>query len=136
MKRSASLGALFSVLLGLGPAATAQAVTEDAFKLRTGADLVALCTTPPDDPLHASAVHMCHGFAVGTYQTIQAMTTHRKLTPLFCPPEPQPTRNEAIQRFVDWSRQHEEYSNNPPAELIGRYLISHFPCAKNEEESK
>jgi hypothetical protein len=123
--RKSFLAALFAMTLGT----PASAITADAFRMRTGADLVALCTTPADDPLYAAAIHMCHGFGAGTYQTIQAMTRHEKLTPLFCPPETQMTRNDAIRIFVEWAKSNSQYLPDPPVELLGRFLVERFPCA-------
>ena len=127
--RDAIFGWLLLIGIVLGLAARADAVTEDSFKLRTGADLVALCSTPADDPLYGAAIHMCHGFGAGTYQTIQAMTRHDKLEPFFCPPDPPIARNQAFAMFVEWAKANLQYSGDPPAELIGRFLIQKFPCA-------
>src|SRR5262249_32646193 len=88
----------------LAPAAAA-AVTEDNFKLQNGADLVELCAVGEGDPLRTAAIHMCHGFGAGTYQTIQALTSSQKLPRLFCPPDPLPTRHERVAAFVAWARQ-------------------------------
>src|SRR5262249_31696579 len=64
------------VIAVLGVTSPAPAITQDEFRLRSGADVVALCSTPASDPLYTAAVHMCHGFGAGTYQTIMAMTRH------------------------------------------------------------
>ena len=108
----------------------ASAVTQDAFLLRSGADVVALCSTPSDDPLYTAAVHMCHGFGAGTYQTIMAMTRHEKIGRVVCPPEPQPSRNEVVQQFVEWAKQNPSYLTDPAVETVGRFLLTRFPCKK------
>lgn len=114
----------------LALAGDARAVTQDNFRLDTGADLVALCSTPKDDPLFVAAVHMCHGFGVGTYQTIQALTNHEKLEPLLCPPNPPPTRNDELQRFLTWAETNRQRLGERPADVLGRYLVETFPCPK------
>lgn len=128
MSKCVSIAGALAMALAL--TAPAGAVTKESFALRSGADLVALCSTPPDDPLFSAAIHLCHGFGAGTYQTIQAMTHHEKLTPLFCPPTPPPTRNEGLQRFLEWAKRSPQHASDPPAEFLGRFLVETFPCPK------
>jgi hypothetical protein len=113
----------------LGFAATSLAVTAEEFGLRTGADFAALCSTPADDPLYTAAIHMCHGFGAGTYQAILAMTRHEKLEPLFCPPEPAVSRNEAVQMFLEWAKRNPQYLGERPADVIGRFFVQQFKCS-------
>jgi len=115
---------------GLVAAGSAGAVSQEQFQLRDGSDLVALCTVEVGDPLHAQAIHLCHGFAVGTYRTIQAMTHHKDLEPLFCPPDPGPTRNEGVAAFVSWAGKNPEHQGDSPEEYVGRFLIAAFPCSE------
>lgn len=125
--RTAGMRLLLSVAF-LGFAATSPAITTEEFGLRTGADFAALCSTPADDPLHTAAIHMCHGFGAGTYQAILAMTRHEKLAPLFCPPEPAVSRNEAVQMFLEWAKRNPQHMAERPADVIGRFLVQQFPC--------
>ncbi len=129
-----SLRSLLSGLAVTGalaaPVATVHATTTEHFVLRSGADYVALCSTPADDPLYTAAIHFCHGFGVGVYQTMLALTNHEKLTPIVCPPNPAPTRNEGLQRFLAWAKAHPDYLNDPPADVLGRFLVEQFPCPK------
>jgi hypothetical protein len=121
-------GSLLLALLVLGSSATSRATTTDQFTLRSGADLVALCSTPAADPLYTAAIHMCHGFGAGTYQTILAMTRHEKLTPIFCPPEPPIARNEAVGLFLEWAKVNPQYLSERPVDVVARFLIQRFPC--------
>jgi hypothetical protein len=131
MSRSKTVALPMLVALAvLWPAPPARAVTQDAFLLRSGADVVALCSTPADDPLYTAAVHMCHGFGAGTYQTIMAMTRHEKIARVLCPPDPQPSRNEVVQQFVEWAKQNPSSLNEPAVETVGRFLLTRFPCSK------
>jgi hypothetical protein len=118
--------------VSLAAAAPAGAVTEDNFLLRTGGDLVALCSVAPDDPLEVAAIHMCHGFGVGTYQTLVALGESPKVDDILCPPEPRPTRNEAFAMFLVWAKQPENatYLNDSPAALVGRFLVQTWGCKK------
>lgn len=123
------LGVLGIALLGAGPAG---AVTEDNFRLRTGGDLIALCSVAPEDPLQSASIHMCHGFGIGTYQTLVAISSSEKVDAFICPPDPPVTRNEAVANFLAWAKlpQNASYLNDSPAALIGRYLLTTYPCAK------
>ena len=116
------------IVVALPFATASRATTEDQFLLRNGADLVALCSTPTSDPLYGAAIHMCHGFGAGTYQTIQAMGRHEKLDPYFCPPGTQLTRNQGVQMFLDWAKLNPQRLSEPPVEVLARFLIEKFPC--------
>src|SRR5215813_9475233 len=118
---------LFAIAI-LGFTAPAPAITQDEFRLRSGADVVALCSTPASDPLYTAAVHMCHGFGAGTYQTIMAMTHHEKLKPVVCAPDPPPSRNEAVQLFIQWANDNSRYQTEPAVDFVGRFFITQFPC--------
>jgi hypothetical protein len=122
------LGVLGIALLAAG---SAGAVTEDNFRLRTGVDLVELCSVAPDDPLQAASIHMCQGFGVGTYQTLAAISSSDKVDAFFCPPDPPITRNQAFAEFLAWAKlpQNASYLNDSPAALVGRYLLTTYPCA-------
>jgi hypothetical protein len=115
-------------LAALALASPAVAVTADDFLLRSGADVVALCSAPSGDPLYVAAVHMCQGFGTGTYQTIIAMTRHDKIAPLVCQPDPPVSRNEAIRQFLDWASQNPRYLREPAVEVVGRFLVTRYPC--------
>src|SRR5262249_7933187 len=121
--------ALFALMISTGAASTS-AITADEFRLRSGADLVALCSTPAADPLYTAAVHMCHGFGAGTYQTIVAMSRHEGNSPVICPPNPPPTRNETVGRFVDWAKKNPQRMTEPAVEVVARFLVTEFPCAR------
>ena len=112
----------------LGPAAPASAITAEEFRLRSGADIVALCASSAADPLYTAAVHMCHGFGAGTYQTIAALTRHDKLQPIICAPEAAPSRNETVGRFLEWARRNPQYLNEPAVEVMARFFVTEFPC--------
>ncbi|MGR9109040.1 MAG: hypothetical protein ACU843_19170, partial [Gammaproteobacteria bacterium] len=47
---------------------------------------------------------------------------------LLCVPKPYPTRNESIDRFIAWAKQHPEYSSELPVETEFRFLVEIWPC--------
>jgi hypothetical protein len=129
MPRVAFIASGIAALVAL--AAPVGAVTkEEHFKLQSGADLVALCSTATSDRLYPAAIHMCHGFGAGVYQTIQALTSHEKLQPVMCPPSPPPSRNEGIKLFLEWAKRNQDRLAERPADVLGRFLVEQFPCRK------
>lgn len=111
--------------VSLGPVTSVSAITAEEFRLRSGSDLVTLCATPAADPLYTAAVHMCHGFGAGTYQAIAALT---RVQPIICPPEPPPSRNETVGRFLEWAKRNPQSLTEPAVETVGRFFIAEFPC--------
>jgi hypothetical protein len=111
-------------------AQTAASPSETAFLVTTTGDLVRLCGATPNDPTGIAALHFCHGFAVGAYQYHQIAAAAEKKPPLFCEPNPRPSRNEAIASFVSWAKQNPEAMNTPPVEGIFRYLAQRYPCRR------
>lgn len=104
------------------------AVTAEPFQLRSGADLVELCSTPPDDPLRAAAIHFCHGYGTGVFQTLLQLSAARGLDPLFCPASAPLTRNQMFDRFLAWAQNHKAQASEAAVDFVARFLVSEFPC--------
>lgn len=104
------------------------AATPDQFKARTTADLVGLCSAAPADENYVAAIHFCHGFATGAYQYYLSLAAASEANRFVCPPEPPPSRTEAIAGFVTWARQNALAMAEPPVESMFRYLAEHYPC--------
>ncbi len=109
-------------------AQTAPAPTETNFRVATTGDLVRLCEANPAEPTGVAALHFCHGFAVGAYQYHQIATAAENKRPLFCAPNPTPSRNEVIAAFVTWAKQNPQQLSMPPVEGIFHYLAQRYPC--------
>ncbi|CAL1241912.1 Rap1a/Tai family immunity protein [Candidatus Methylocalor cossyra] len=118
---------LLATPLAISPA---YAVTEEDFLVRNAENLVNLCTTPPRDPLHAAAVNFCTGYLVGAYQYHESLNSGPDSHPLVCPPEPKPTRQQAIAEFVTWAQAHPEYRNERPVDVMFRFMAGRWPCKK------
>jgi hypothetical protein len=102
--------------------------SETDFRVTTTGDLVRLCEAAPTDPTGIAALHFCHGFAVGAYQYHQIVAAAEKKPPLFCEPNPRPSRNEAIAGFISWAKQNPKAMDTPPVEGVFRYLAQRYPC--------
>jgi Rap1a immunity proteins len=101
----------------------ASAVTEGDFQVKDTQSLINLCTAPPNDPLYGEAINFCHGYLVGAVH--YDWTTS---APLFCPPDPAPSRNDAIERFITWAKARPQYMKEVPVETEFRFLTETWPC--------
>ena len=106
----------------------ATAVTEKDFEANTARQFVDLCSVSPDDPLYHQAVNFCHGYFEGAYQYYEAMTSGPKGIKFVCVPDPLPSRNDAIDRFIKWAESNPQYMNERPVEAEFRFLMETWPC--------
>jgi len=125
MKTSLIGAALAAILLTSGVRA---AVSPDDFMIRTTGDLVRLCSADPTDPSYAAAIHFCHGFGAGVYQTEQLHQAASRAAPLYCTPNPPPTRNEAVAGFITWAKASPAVADELPAAGVLHYLMQTYPC--------
>ena len=107
---------------------SAGAVSESDFKADTTEQIVNLCTVGAEDPLYHQAVNFCHGYLVGAYDYYEAAHSGPKAFRLVCLPDPQPSRNEAIQMFIEWVKAHPQYMKGNPVETEFRFLMEKWPC--------
>ncbi|MGY6277271.1 Rap1a/Tai family immunity protein [Methylomonas sp. MgM2] len=105
-------------------------VTEQDFVATTTQNLINLCTASPQDPNYQKAIHFCQGYLVGAVHFHLSETAGKPQYQLFCFPEPRPTRNEAIDQFIAWAKQHPEYMNESPVDTEFRFLTETWPCVK------
>jgi Rap1a immunity proteins len=108
----------------------AEAVVSDNFRLRSTADLVEICSAPPNDSMHAAAISFCQGFAVGAFHYYLASVSGPEGKPFVCLPDPPPSRTEGMQMFVVWARENAQYMGEPPVETLFRWLVAKWPCPK------
>jgi hypothetical protein len=111
-----------SVFLTLPASVLAGAASENDFKADTTEQIVNLCTVDPADPLYHQAVNFCHGYLVGAYDYYEAAHSGPKAFRLVCLPDPLPSRNEAIQMFIEWAKAHPQYMGENPVETEFRFL--------------
>jgi len=117
---------LLSVLL-IQPG-LASAVSEEDFKAGTTEQIINLCTAKPDDPLYQQAVNFCHGYLVGAYDYYTAAHSGSEAFKLVCLPEPTPSRNDAIEMFIEWTLAHPQYMQDNAVETEFRFLMEKWPC--------
>ncbi len=107
-----------------------QAVTQDNFLVRNTQDIIELCTVSPSDPLYVAATHFCQGYLVGAYHYQEAFYSGPEFSPLVCPPEPKPSRNQAIEQFIEWAKAHPEYAKERAVDTAMRFAVERWPCNK------
>jgi hypothetical protein len=108
-----------------GSAAPAPAATQGEFAVRSTQDLVDLCSAPEGDPMHTAALHFCEGFTVGAVQYYQASDTNMRLV---CLPQPMPTRDEEVMKFIAWAHANPQYMNDRAVDGLFRFLSATWPC--------
>lgn len=131
------LAAPLAALLTAGLAAAAFAQTSGnpsadpspaTFQVRTTGDLIRLCEATPSNSTGIAALHFCHGFAVGAYQYHQIVSAAENKSPLFCPPNPPPSRDDVMAGFIAWAQRNPGQMETPPVEGMFRYLAQRYPC--------
>ena len=105
-------------------------VTLSTLDLKTAQDLVDLCTVADNDPNVEGARGFCYGFMSGAGHYHRAITSGKKAKPLFCLPDPRPSRAEAAKLFVDWTRANPKYLGDQPVDALIRFAAATWPCTK------
>ena len=106
----------------------AGAVSEKDFEVKTTEEMIKLCTVSPDDPLYHQAINFCHGYMVGAFHYYEATSMGPAGVKLVCLPDPRPSRNAAIDMFIEWADSNRQYWNEPPVGTEFRFLMQKWPC--------
>lgn len=121
-------GLALALAMAFAPSAARAAFEQEDFHVRSAQDLVDLCAVTPGDALYSAAIHFCQGFVTGAWQYHQAQANGPNGVRLVCPPEPPPTRNEAVAMFIAWSGTHADRMAEPAVEAMFRFLSEKYPC--------
>lgn len=102
----------------------------DSFQLRTGEDLVYLCSIPEADLMAEAARDFCYGFLSGVNAFHQSVNAGQTDHLLYCLPKGKDklTRSEAAKMYVDWSRENAQYLSESPVDNLMRFAIATWPC--------
>jgi hypothetical protein len=125
MKKKVTIIFLSALLILPG---LASAVSENDFKADTTEQVVNLCTADPGEPLYQQAVNFCHGYLVGAYKYYEASHSGPKALKMVCLSDPPPSRDEAIQMFIEWAKERPQYMKESPVETEFRFLMEKWPC--------
>ena len=104
------------------------AQTPEDFDVDSAEDLVMLCGAKPDSPDYVAAIHFCHGFGTGAFHFYLVQAAADPSKKFICPPNPAPTRTEALDGFVSWMGSNPQYQNDEAVDALFRYLGETYPC--------
>ncbi len=128
-RREVIRATLAGLLLLLASVATAQtAVTDEDFEVLKTRNLLNLCSVSQSDPRYPAAIHFCHGFLVGAHD-YHMTSAGPERPPLVCIPDTV-SRDQAVQMFVTWAKQHPQFMNEPPVDTEFRFLMETWPCKR------
>ena len=105
-----------------------QAVEQADFEVDTTRNLFNLCTATPSDPLHKEAINFCHGYLEGAFDYYKASSHGPGGKRLVCFTDPAPSRNEAINLFIEWLKTHPQYMGDEAVDTQFRFLMERWPC--------
>jgi len=120
-------GLAIALAAALVPSAARAEFEPEDFRIRSAQDLVDLCAVKSSDPVDP-AIQFCRGFVSGAWQYHLSEANGPKGRRLVCPPEPPPTRDQAIAMFVGWSATHADNMSEPAVDALFRFLIEKYPC--------
>jgi hypothetical protein len=116
-----------------GPAAAQGAPAPANFQVRTVADLAALCGASPGQATAEAARYLCHGFLIGVGQYHSATRrTGTAYPPLFCPPSPPPSLNQAGAGFTAWAGANPQFSGERAVDGLIRWAQLTYPCSSGQ----
>ena len=123
-----SIVLLLMIVFLLPGFAGAGGVTEKDFLADTTEQLLNLCAASPDDPFYHQAINFCHGYLVGAWDYYEAVSSGPEGIDLVCFPNPPPSRNDAINMFVEWAKAHPQHWQKKPVNTEFRFLVEKWPC--------
>jgi len=122
-------GLFFGSLCIVAVVMPAAAATPENFSAKTTADYIALCQAGEDQANHVAAIHFCEGFASGAYQYYVEVSERSSDERFVCLPDPPPSRNDALNAFVAWTKANPDSLTASPVDSIFRFLARTYPCA-------
>ncbi len=135
MKTISFLFVAFALLL-LSPTMSLAAEQNDpegtekqAFFLKTGQDLVDLCSLKKEHPLHDKAVAFCYGYVTGAMSFYGAIAEAPKVPKVICAGREIP-RSEMVEVFLDWAKSNPVHLVEPPIDALVRSAVAKWPCVE------
>lgn len=122
--------ACVATLLMILPTFSHANVTEENFALDTTRDLIALCGVNVEDPHAIAAIHMCHGYVMGLAH-FHIVVGRALEGSVYCMEEQErPTRDQAIEMLVKWSKDHPEYDSMEAVDGFLQWAVDTYPCSE------
>ena len=108
--------------------AGAGGVKQTDFQVETTQQLINLCAATPDDPFYNHAMNFCQGYLVGAYHYYEAVHAGADGPKMVCFSDPAPSRNQAINMFIEWAKENPQYWKERPVDTEFRFLTEKWPC--------
>jgi hypothetical protein len=121
-----------SALLALLPlqAGAQDAGTADTgdFVVKTGQDLLDLCSADRSSPLYAEAIQFCAGFIQGMKHYHDRMSAGPEVEPIVCAPAGVKVE-DAIEMYVAYAKANPQFLEEDPADNVIRAAMATWPCS-------
>ena len=105
----------------------ASSVTLQDFSLKSGQDLVNLCTVEDGDPFYNEAMSFCFGFFTGTMHFNRELLREPNVSALACPEAPV-SREEAVDAFLVWAKANPDRLQDQAIQVAIRSAVEKWPC--------
>ena len=119
-------GLMIAVAVAATLGTAAHAAPAESYRVRSTADLVAVCSTAPGEQDFATATAFCHGVLAGAYGYYDVVTSAAKR--FVCVPDPAPKRAQVASDFVAWAKARPEHMNAHAIDTLFRFAAEKFPC--------
>ena len=101
----------------------------DDFKLRSGQDLVDICTLSPDHADYHVARAFCLGFMEGAGQLHGVLASGPGFDPYFCVPQGT-TLDQAVSVYAAFAAKNPQYLSERAVDSLFRAAADTWPCGK------
>ena len=106
-----------------------EGIEKQAFFMKTGQDLVDLCSLDKEHPLHDKAVAFCYGYVTGAMNFYGAIAKSPKVPKIICSDTTIP-RAEMVNVFLDWAKENSSHLSEAPIDGLVRSAVTKWPCTQ------
>jgi hypothetical protein len=99
----------------------------DDFALKSGQNLLDICTVDPSNSSYWEAQAFCFGYFRGGADFQRALTAGPGFKPIACPASGTRIR-DAVAAFIGYARAHPEQLNGRPMDVVFRAVSEKWPC--------
>ena len=116
-------------LMSMAPleAADSRGFALEDFKLKSGQDLLDICTLDQGQPSYWEAQAFCFGYFRGGADFQRALVAGPGFKPIACPAADATVR-DGVAVFVAYARAHPEELSQPPMDVVFRAVSARWPC--------
>jgi hypothetical protein len=132
------LALVATIALSSGALSSGEALAQDAarigydlgdFQLRSGQDLVDICTLSPDHPDYHVARAFCLGFMEGAGQLHNVLASGPGFDPYFCVPKGI-SLDQVVAVYASFATKNPQSMNERAVDSLFRAVANKWPCEK------